>query len=110
MEELMEIAENLSEKIKNSQEYKRYIEANINLNISPSVKNRLSEYQREVFRIQNSLEDNKSHQVEKLNKEYLDILDNSDVREFLKCEAVMCKILQEINRILIDDLDIEINF
>ncbi len=45
-----------------------------------------------------------------LMREFSDVLKNSVVKEYLDSEIVLCRMLQQVNKIVNKDIDVDISF
>ena len=48
--------------------------------------------------------------VQRFASENVELLNNSLVRDFLNSELILCKMIQKINRILVSEIDLELDF
>lgn len=108
--ELENKAEELSEMLVNSDIYRTYVEARSRLEENEDIFKKVNEYRKKNFVIQNEIADNKVEQLRNLEHEYKDILKNTIVRDFLNSELVLCRTIKKINEIIIDKIDMNIDF
>lgn len=110
MTEFIQKAEELSAMLSDSDEYKRFLEAKNELEKDRELYNRVVEYRRRNFYIRNGNTNDKQGELKKLGEENGDILRNTVVREFLNAELILCRIVQEINTLVISKIDFDVSF
>ena len=108
--ELERKAEELSEMLANSDIYRTFAEARDRLEENQDILNKVNEYRRKNFIIQNGTEDNKTEQLRNLENEYKDILRNTIARDFLNAELVLCRTIKKISEIIIERIDMNMDF
>lgn len=108
--ELYKMAEELSEMLLNSDIYQRFLESKKRLEENQKLFNRVKEYQRKNFQIQNDTSDNIKEQLRNLENEYRDIMRNTIVRDFLNSELILCKTIKTINETIVNKIDINVDF
>lgn len=109
MTQIKEATENLIKIICESDVYREYENCKEQLNRYPELKRKTDEFRSRNFEIQNSQADVYS-EADYLQKEYRDILNNPMVRSYLDAENAFCKIMQQINYKLIEELEFEVDF
>ena len=105
--------EELKFAILNSEEYKNFDMYRRKLNENPELKEQVNR-----FRVANvSMQIQKagvgsvgSVDTQRLASENEELLNNSLVRDFLNAELILCKMLQKINKMLIADVELELDF
>jgi len=97
----------LNEQIKQSTEYKRYLDAKKVLYADVYLCNKLKEYKNRNYELQSHLGVNLYDEVNALVREYEDVLNNSVVSEFLKAEQHICKMMQRVFDSITDGLELE---
>lgn len=113
MEESKELylkTEELARSLKESSVYKNYLEAKERLMENELLAGRIKEYMRRNFVIQNNESQNKVDSLHDLQNEYRDILRNTVARDFLNAELSLCKTIKKMNSILVEDVDISVDF
>lgn len=113
MEESKELylkTEELARSLKESSVYKNYLEAKDRLMENELLAGRIKEYMRRNFVIQNNESQNKVDSLHDLQNEYRDILRNTVARDFLNAELSLCKTIKKMNSILVEDVDISVDF
>ena len=96
--------------IMNSEEYHKYDIYRRLLNETPELKKRVNEFREANMLMQIEGKAQDREEVQKLGAEYADIFTNSVVREFLNAELILCKMLQQVNVMLVSDLELELDF
>lgn len=96
--------------IMNSEEYQKYDVYRRLLNETPDLKKRVNAFREANMNMQIEGKAQNRDEVQKLAGEYADILTNSVVREFLNSELILCKMLQQVNVMLVSDLELELDF
>lgn len=107
---MYEKAYELSNAILGSDVYKRFINARESLKKHEELCAKANEYRHKNFIIQNSTSNNRVDELRELENEYRDILKNTIVREYLNAELLLCRTIQKINEIIVDGLDMDIDF
>lgn len=103
-------ARELSELIINGNEYKRYLAAKEVMLQHPELKNRADEFRKRNFEMHSVECGNPSEIRSNLMREFSDVLKNSVVKEYLDSEIVLCRMLQQVNKIVNKDIDVDISF
>lgn len=103
-------AEEFKQTIMNSEEYHKFDMYRGMLNDAPELKERVNGFREANMLLQMDGRAQNREEVQRLSAEYEDILTNSVVREFLNAELILCKMLQQINIMLIADLELELDF
>lgn len=94
--------------IRTTQEYQDYQTAKGEIKKRPDLKNRLDEFRRKNFEVQNSDEkDGLFEKMEALEQEYGEFWSNPFVEDFLDSELAFCRMVQEIYRKITDALEFE---
>ncbi len=104
-------ANRLAREIKNSEEYNSYQEIREKISDDEETKNMLKDYMKTQMKIQQKrmsdqeLTEEEKNEFERL-KNLVDL--NSDVKEYLEAEYRMSVMLNDLQKILFEDLDIGI--
>lgn len=96
MKEVINDSKQLNEKIKQSAEYKKYVDTKRVLCDNIELCNRLKEFRNRNYELQNQNSMNPYDEVSTLVREYDELLHNSIVHEFLRAEQRICKLMQEV--------------
>ncbi len=103
-------AEEFKQVIMNSEEYHKYDVYRRLLNESPELKERVNEFRKANMTLQMEGKNQNRDEAQRLGVEYMDVLTNSVVREYLNAELILCKMIQQINLMLISDIELELDF
>lgn len=100
--------ENLVDALKDSDEFRRYREACGQVSRFPEQEKRLREFRKRNYQFQNAEEQiDLFSESDKLMTEYQDLYGDPVSREFLEAEVAVCRIIQRVNRELIESLEFE---
>lgn len=106
MNDTINLSRKLNQTIKNSDEYRRYIETRDRLLERQDLLNSLKEFRQKNYRIQNSDEyDNPYDEVTNLFAEYDDLLHNTIVNEFIRADQKLCRMMRTVYEELADGLE-----
>lgn len=103
-------AEELKYAILNSEEYKNFDMYRRKLLEYPELKERVNQFRAANVQMQIQKANSGNGDVQGFAAENQDLLNNSLVRDFLNSELILCKMIQKINKILIADVDLELDF
>ncbi len=109
MNQVQEATKALLAAIEKSEEYIRYQNAKEEICKYPLLKKKTDEFRKRNYDMQNSRTDI-FEEADKLQQEFAEVIENIVVREFLTAENAFCRILQQINWQLIENLDFEADF
>lgn len=105
-----EKAEELKQAILNSEEYNNFDMYRRLLNQTPDLKEEVNKFRAANLRLQlTPLGDDRDAQ-QQLATEHNELLNNSVVREFLNAELIFCRMIQQLNAMVISDIDLELDF
>lgn len=100
--------ENLVTALESCDEYKRYKAACTQVRLHPEKERRLQEFRKKNYLLQNSCGPvDRYTESDRLETEYADVYRDPLLQEFLNAEVAVCRIVQEVNRELINCLDFE---
>lgn len=102
--------EELKQTILNSEEHRNYDMYRRLLSQTPELKQKVDEFRGANFKMQTSTIGENKNAMQELAAQYNDILTNSVVREFLNAELILCRMMQQINLMLVADLELELDF
>lgn len=106
-----EKAKELALLIKSSQEYKNYILCREVLKEDRALYKRVNDFRRENFTLQmEGNVDTLYDEQGRIQNEFAPVRRDIRVSGFLQYEHLMCRILQRIDEILLEDLDFDIEF
>ena len=103
-------AEELKTAVLDSEEYRNYDMYRRLLNETPELKARVNEFREANVLIQVGCEKRRFAEMQELADGYNDILTNSVAREFLNSELILCKMIQQLSAIILDDIELELDF
>ncbi|MDE6905858.1 MAG: YlbF family regulator [Lachnospiraceae bacterium] len=101
--------ESLVSAIRQSETYHAYLEAKEEIMQMPVLKAQMDEFRKKNYELQN-LTVNVLEETEKLQQEFASMLDNTLVRRYLNAENAFCRMIQQVNWQLIEELDFEADF
>ena len=91
-------------------EYKTFDNYRRKLLENPELKARVDQFRAANVMIQMQKASAGNVDVQRFAAENEELLDNSLVRDFLNSELVLCKMLQKINKILVSEVELELDF
>lgn len=111
MQQAIELAAKLNQQIKNSKEYRRYVETNRRLRDNHELHERFDEFRRRNYDLQFSEGDSNLYdEVFNLVKEYDTILQDSIVNDFVLAEQRMGSLMQELYSTLSEGLEFDYDY
>lgn len=97
--------------IKQSNVYNQYRRLQLKILKDDGLYQRVNEFRKACFIIQNKTDEpSDAEQLEALSIEYADVLQNSDVREFLTAEQGMAQMMSQMTDRIYDSLDVDVSF
>lgn len=106
-----EKARELAELIRNSQEYKNYLLCREVLKEDPQLYRRVNDFRRENFLLQMEGETGRLYdEMGRMQNEFAPVRRDIRVSGFLQYEHFLCRTLQRIDEILLEDLDFDMEF
>ena len=102
--------EELKYVILNSEEYKNFDMYRRKLLENPELKEKVNQFRAANVHMQIMKASSGNIDMQGLASENQELLNNSLVRDFLNAELILCKMLQRINKILIADVELELDF
>ncbi|MCI8327381.1 MAG: YlbF family regulator [Lachnospiraceae bacterium] len=110
----MEVKENLNKliaAIKNSKEYQEYCTVKGEVEKDPEKKRRLNRYRTKIYDIQNeSSPGDLYRRMDEIEAETEKFREDPVIDRFLESELALCRVVQEINWTLIEELNFDIEF
>ena len=103
-------AEEFKQVILDSDEYGNYDMYRRLLSQTPELKAKVNEFRAANVNMQINNNGENRYAMQELAEQYSDLLTNSVVREFLNAELILCKMMQQINVMLVADLELELDF
>lgn len=96
MKDVIRECRQLNEKIRRSEEYRRYIDTKKALYANMDLCNQLKEFRSRNYEMQNREGVNPFDEVSSLVREYDALLHNSRVSDFLHAEQKICKMMRQV--------------
>lgn len=107
--ELQKSIEELKLAMQESEAFRRYQAARQEVHQYPEKERRLHEFRKKNYLLQNTKEPiDLFVEVEQLEQEYADVYRDPMLAEFLAAEVAVCRVIQQVNRELIECLDFEV--
>lgn len=111
MQQAIDLADKLNEKIRDSEEYKYYIETARRLKEESELYQRYNEFRKKNYELQYSEGDSNLYdEVFNLSREYDTILQDSRVNDFILAEQRFCAMMREVYRILSKELEMDYEY
>ena len=106
-----ELAAELAQAILDSEEYKNFLHFRSEINKNPQLYQAVNELRRYNFEIQNSegVQD-MYDEVVKVYERYAYIRTNIVANQFLRAEMRICRMVQDIQRTLMEDIEFDVDF
>jgi cell fate (sporulation/competence/biofilm development) regulator YlbF (YheA/YmcA/DUF963 family) len=101
------------EKIKHLEEYTDYQNCKNVIETNPQLLEKVSEYKKKSFNIHIEYGDGSFECYEnmlKLNKEYDEIIEQPEVKEFLEAENTLARVIEEVFDLIAKEIDLGISF
>lgn len=111
MRKVDELKLQISQHIRNSEEYKEYRRLQNEINRMPDLKRQVDEFRRQNFEMQNSpdIQDMYSAMAE-LNERFADMRKQDIVNRYLTAEIIFCSYIRDIHKAVAEAADIELDF
>ena len=111
MSQIKEALHGLVEAISKSKEYTRYQAIREKVHGFPELEKEIMEFRKKNYLLQNSRGTvDLFEETDRMEREYREFRKNPLVAEYLAAENDICKIVQQINWTLIEELDFEVGF
>jgi cell fate (sporulation/competence/biofilm development) regulator YlbF (YheA/YmcA/DUF963 family) len=109
MNQIDKCLEDLLAAIKNSGEYKYYLEMKEQLKSNPETEKAVHEYRRRNYNLQN----NKEHldlfaEIDRFDEEFSEFRKKPFVEDYLAAELAFCRLIQYVNWEIMDKLDFDL--
>lgn len=106
-----EALKNLVDVIKASEEYRRYQSIRTRVHNLPELEQQIHDFRHRNYLLQNSQgEADLYDETDRMEQEYRTFRKNPIVKEYLSAENAFCRVVQQINWTLIEELDFEVGF
>ena len=108
---LEELKNELTEAIKDSEEYKEYIRLGTIISRNPDLRRTVDEFRKRTFEVVNNedIEDVYSAMLN-LNVEYADMRRQDIVNRYLTAEICFCSLVKDVIKTIADSIDMELDF
>ncbi|MBP3543922.1 MAG: YlbF family regulator [Lachnospiraceae bacterium] len=104
-------AKELAELVRNSQEYKNYLLCREALQADKELYGKVNNFRRENFLLQVEGEPDKLYdEMGRMQNEFAPVRKDERVSGFLQNEHYLCRLLQHIDEVLLEELDFDIEF
>lgn len=107
MKDVINESKRLNAQIKESEEYKNYIDTKQALYANMELCNQLKEFRAKNYELQNRQGVNPFDEVSNLVREYDAVLHNSLVSAFLRAEQRICKLMQQVYNSISEGLEFD---
>lgn len=108
--EVQNQALDLKNLILKSEEYQEYDTNKKILQKDSVLFEMVKEYQKENFYLQNNVTENFQNEVKELTEKYQNILKSTLVMEYLSSEIRLCRMIQKVVAVLVEDVELELDF
>ncbi len=107
-EKIVKATQEFAQIIKSSDSYKQYVHARVMVQKQAGLFEEVNEFRRKNYQLQNNASgDELLEKTEALNQEYIVMRSNPLVEEFLDAELAFCRMMQEVNILLTNELNFE---
>ena len=111
MREIDRLKSELAEAVKNSQEYKNYSICKGLLAGKPDLERTVNEIRRQNFEFQNSEDfDDSFDAINDISRRFECVSAEDVANDFLKAELCLCRMVQDICKTIIEDIDFNLDF
>ena len=108
--ELEKMAEDIGNALVESDIYKRYIKAREALSKDESLFNRTLRFKKDCFYLHNCADADRVDKLKGVYGENYDMLNDKKVKEYLDAELILCRTIQDINKLIVDKVDMNMDF
>lgn len=111
MSRVDELAAELAVAIEESEEYKNFLQCKEEISKNPQLYQAVNELRKHNFELQNSSGDMDMYEeVVKIFDKYAYIRTNVVANRFLRSELSVCRMIQDIQRTMLENIDINVDF
>lgn len=107
---VLDKAAELKEVILNCEEYRKFAQYRQELEKDEELYRKVNLFREKNFELQLTGKSANEELVAMLLKEYGDVLADARVMAFMNAELILCRKLNEVNDILMEDLDLDLRF
>lgn len=109
-DKVLDKTEELRDVILNSEEYQKYLHCKQELEKHEELYQKVTEFRGKNFELQITGKSANEELVSMLLKEYGEVLAEAKVMAFMNAELILCKKLNQVHDILMEDLDLDLRF
>lgn len=102
--------EQLVKAMKNSSEYVRFKRAEAKVAEFSGLQQRIDEFRSNWYPLQSSGAADLFEQIDQVEERYADLRENPYVQEFLAAELAVCRMFQQVNWTILQNLDFDTGF
>ena len=102
--------EQLVTAMKNSEEYVRFKRAEAKVAEFSGLQQRIDEFRGSWYALQSSGAPDLFGQIDQVEETYMDFRENPYVQEFLAAELALCRMFQQVNWTIMQNLDFDTGF
>ena len=102
--------EQLATAMKNSEEYVRFKRAEAKVAEFSGLQQRIDEFRGSWYALQSSGSPDLFEQIDQVEDQYMDFRENPYVQEFLAAELALCRMFQQVNWTIMQNLDFDTDF
>lgn len=107
MLEVINECKQLNKRIKDTEEYRKYLNTKRALCDNIELYDKLKEFREKNYELQNRQGENPFDEVNDLVRDYDELLHNSVVSDFLKAEQRICKLMQQVYNSISEGLEFD---
>lgn len=97
-----------AQEVKQSERYQEYERHLARIKEQPELYEKVNEFRRKNFDVQNSEPpESMMERMEELEREYAWLRENALVEDFLQAELAFCRMMQEIDALIVSELDFQ---
>ena len=102
--------EQLATAMKNSEEYVRFKRAEAKVAEFSGLQQRIDEFRGSWYALQSGGSPDLFEQIDRVEEQYADFRENPYVQEFLAAELALCRMFQQVNWTIMQNLDFDTGF
>ncbi|MDD7641078.1 MAG: YlbF family regulator [bacterium] len=102
--------EQLTAAMKNSEEYVRFKRAEAKVAEFSGLQQRIDEFRKNWYALQSSGAPDLFEQIDQVEENNMDFRENPYVQEFLASELALCRMFQQVNWTIMQNLDFDTDF
>lgn len=109
-DEILDKAAELRDAIIGSDEYTRFQLWKERLMADEELYQKVNEFRKKNFELQITGDSADANIVDHLAQQYVNVLEKPLVNEFMQAELILCRKLQQMYRVITDDIDLDVRF